>query len=185
MVKTCTAPCHINSLCILHREFNFSCESQSKSDYFPKRHSPNSLHSVDRVCSVWRKKRICMCSLNKPPALHSICVFDCPTEDAEFLCKFRIAVHAFHSALSKSFSKNFCQNSVFPTLSKCRSQSKSQNYFHCCIHVQFTSFAFCIPRGCTLSPALLYQKDEHVLPDGLQSNIFFSSSSCRKYNVSH
>jgi hypothetical protein len=96
---------------------------------------------------VWRKKNICICSLNKPPALHSTCVFDLPTEDVGFLRKFRIAMHASHSALSKSTSKNFCQNAVFPTLSKCRSHSKCQNYFHCCIHVQFTSFAFCTPRG--------------------------------------
>lgn len=151
-----------------------SCESQSNSDYFPKHHSSNGLHSVHRLCSVWSKKSVCICSLNKPPALHSVCVFGRPTKDAEFLRKFRIAMHASKAVLSKSATTNFCQNAVFPTFSKCQSQLICQNHFHCSTHVQSTSVAFRTPRGSTLSLALLYQKDERVLPDGLQSHICFS-----------
>lgn len=62
---------------------------------------------------VQKEKHIYIYNLNKP-ALHSICVFDRPTEDAEFLRKFRIAMHAFHAALSKSTSKFFLPERSLP-----------------------------------------------------------------------
>jgi hypothetical protein len=68
---------------------------------------------MDCVLCAERKAYIYIYNLNKP-ALHSICVFDRPTEDAEFLRKFRIAMHAFHAALSKSTSKFFLPERSLP-----------------------------------------------------------------------
>jgi hypothetical protein len=99
MVNTCTALCNINNLRVLHTQFMCSCESQSNSDYFLKQHSSDSLQNVDGLYSVWSKKKVCVCSLNEPPACHSISAFDRPTRDAEFLRKFRFAIHASHSSL--------------------------------------------------------------------------------------
>ena len=163
MVNICTAPCHINNLCILHKEFKCFCESQSKSDYFPKHHSPNSLHSLDGLCSVWRKKSVCICSLYKPADLHSVCVFDRPTEDDEFLRKFRVAMRASHAALSKPTSKNFCQKAVFPTLSKIVKMSKSvaKPKSFPLLHTRSTVHLLCI----THTPRL-YLVSSLTLPEG-------------------
>jgi hypothetical protein len=113
-------------------------------------------------------------------------VFDRPTEDIEYLRKFRITMHASHSALSKSTSKKFARTQFSR---RCQNVEISRNAKIISNAVYMYSslpLPSAYPEALTLPPALLYQKDERVLPDGLQSHFFPPhSSSCRKYNVSH
>jgi hypothetical protein len=123
---------------------------EKKKQVFPKQHSTNSLHSVDVLCSLWSKKRGFICSLNKPSAWHPISVFDRPTEDAEFLRKFRVAMHASHAALSKSTSISFFA----------RTQSSRR-----CQNVEVSRNAKIISTAvCTYSPFPLPSAHPEALP---------------------
>jgi hypothetical protein len=85
-----------------------------------------------------------MCSSNKPSALHSICVFDCPTEDDVSLCKFRIAIFASHAALSKSTSKAFLTERSLPDVVK-MSKSVEMTKLFPLLYARTVHF-FCLPH---------------------------------------
>jgi len=128
---------------------------------------------VDSINLLLCSRSVCLTVLQKMPSSYA---------------KFRIAIHDSHAALSKSTLKKLLPECSLPNVVK-MSKSAAMPKLFPLLYTRAVHF-LCLPQ----TPRLYLvcsltlpegRKDERVLPVGLQSHIFFSSSSCRKCNVSH